>query len=87
MARTVQQMGWAGTDNGRLLRLAETRQFDALVTVDQGIAYQQNVDDLPIPVIIMLASRNRLRELEPLVSDVVSILSRGLQKRIYVVSA
>ena len=87
MARTVQQMGWAGTDNGRLLRLAATEQFDALVTVDQGIAYQQNVDDLPIPVIIMLASRNRLRELEPLVSDVVSILSRGLQKRIYVVSA
>lgn len=84
--RTVQQMGWAGTANGRLLGLAVSEQFSALVTVDQGIAYQQNVDDLPIPVIIMLAFRNRLWELESLVSSVVSILSGELQRRIYVVS-
>ena len=87
MVRTVQQMGWAGIDNGHLLCLAATEQFDALVTVDKGIAYQQNVDDLPIPVIIMLAPRNRLRELEPLVSGAISVLSGGLQRRIYLVSA
>ena len=57
---TVQEMGWAGTANGRLLLLAADREFDALITVDRGIEHQQNVDGLPIPVIVMIAARNRL---------------------------
>lgn len=84
---TVQEMGWAGTENGRLLLLAASEQFDALVTVDQGIEHQQNVRDLPIPVVIMRAARNRLQELQPLVPRVVSILSRELPSGIYRVSA
>ena len=84
---TVQEMGWAGTENGRLLLLAATEQFDALVTVDQGIEHQQNVKDLPIPVVVMLAPRNRLQELQPLALGVVSILSGDLQRRIYRVPA
>ena len=44
--RTVQQMGWAGCANGELLRLAAEHGFDALVTVDNGFAYQQNVNEL-----------------------------------------
>ena len=53
--RTVPQMGWAGTGNGELLRLAADRGFDALVTVDRGIAHEQNLNDLPVAVVIMLA--------------------------------
>ena len=34
---------------------------------DRGIEHQQNVSDLPLPVIIMLGVRNRLAELQPLV--------------------
>ena len=48
-------MGWAGTGNGELLRLAADRGFDALVTVDRGIAHEQNLNDLPVAVVIMLA--------------------------------
>lgn len=85
--RTVQEMSWAGTGNGRLLFLAAGEQFDAFVTVDRGIEHQQNVDTLPIPVVVMLAPRNRLRELQPLVPGVLSVLSGDLQKRVYHVSA
>lgn len=80
---TVQQMGWAGTVNGALLTLAAQENFDAFVTVDRGIAHQQNLNDLPIPIVIMLASRNRLVELQPLVPRVVEVLSGDLQKGIY----
>ena len=79
-------MGWAGTGNGRLLFLAAGERFDVLVTVDRGIEHQQNAGALPIAVVVMLAPRNRLRELQPLVPDVVSVLSGDLQKRIYHVS-
>ena len=80
---TVQEMGWAGTANGLLLSLAVAESFDALVTVDRGIEHQQNVSELPIPIIVMLAPRNRLAELEPLVPSVMNVLSGDLQRRIY----
>ena len=83
VVRTVQQMGWAGTGSGRLLLLAAAEGFNALITVDRGIEHQQNAATLPVAVVIMLAPRNRLRELQPLVPGVVSVLSRDLQKRFY----
>ena len=79
-------MGWAGTGNGALLGLAADSGFDALLTVDRGFAHQQNQDDLPLPVVIMLAASNRPDELRPLVPKVVAILSGTLQRRAYHVS-
>jgi len=35
-------LGWSGKKNGVLLSLAEL-EFDVLVTVDQGIEYEQNL--------------------------------------------
>ncbi len=85
--RTVQQMGWAGSKNGELLVLAAASGFDALVTVDRGFEHEQNADDLPVPVVIVIAARNRLQELRPLVPGIVSVLSGNLRRRIYRVSA
>ena len=81
--RTVQEMRWAGIGNGLLLSLAAGEGFDAMITVDRGIEHQQNPDTLPIPVVIMLAARNRLADLQPLVPATVAVLLRGLQRRIY----
>ena len=81
--RTVQEMGWTGTQNGRLLSLAAKEHFGAFITVDRGIEHQQNTSRLPLPVIIMLARRNRLAELQPLVPGVLDVISGHLQRRIY----
>lgn len=81
--RTVQEMGWAGTANGLLLSLAAHRGFEALITVDRGIEYQQSGDNLPIPIVIIVAVRNRLAELQPLVPQVLDLLKGGLQARVY----
>ena len=59
--QSVPQMGWAGTGNGALLLLAANRGFDALIIVDRVIAHEQNPNSLPIPVVVMLAVRNRLQ--------------------------
>ena len=83
---TVQQMGWTGSSNGDLLRIASAHGFDALVTVDRGIEHQQNQAYLTIPVIVMIAHQNRLSELRPLVPKVITVVSGNLQKRIYLVS-
>jgi len=39
---SVDQMGWKGVRNGDLLRKAEGSRFDAMVTSDKSMFYQQN---------------------------------------------
>ena len=72
--KTVQDMGWAGIKNGALLRLADG-QFDALLTVDQGIEYQQNLSGLKISVVIMMAPSNDVDDLHPLLPAVEEALT------------
>ena len=73
--KTVQDMGWAGIKNGALLTLADG-QFDALLTVDQGIEYQQNLSGLSISVVVMMAPSNDVDDLRPLLPGVEQALAR-----------
>jgi hypothetical protein len=41
--RTVQELGWSGKKNGELLQLMAGQGFEVLVTVDQSIRHQQNL--------------------------------------------
>ena len=74
-ARTVQDLGWAGIKNGALLSLANG-QFDALLTVDQGIEYQQNLSGLSISVVVMMAPSNDVDDLRPLLPGVEEALAK-----------
>ena len=64
--RTVVEMGWSGIKNGKLLALAAT-DFDAFVTVDKNLPYQQNLTTLPIAVVVLDTSSIELPALLPLV--------------------
>ena len=41
--RTVPEEGFAGKKNGELLSLAEKAGFQAFLSLDRGIEYQQNL--------------------------------------------
>lgn len=49
---TAYEMGWAGLDNGALLRAAE-QSFDVLVTTDQNLRYQQNLRGRRLAVLVL----------------------------------
>lgn len=70
---TVQEKGWSGIENGDLLRIAE-KEFDVWLTADRGIEYQQNLNRFDIAVIVLIAYRNRLDALLPLMSQVQEVL-------------
>jgi hypothetical protein len=72
-----------GQQDGDLMRLAAAHGFDALITADQGIEHQQNLDRLPIPVVVMIANRTRVQELRLLIDKVVNLVVRDMQKRVY----
>lgn len=54
---TAYKRGWASLTNGELLRAAATSGFDAVITVDQNLKYQQNMSDLPLSVVMVRSVR------------------------------
>lgn len=73
-AFTIARQGWRGKDNGELIRLAQ-REFDALVTMDQGIPHQQNLEGIALVILLLEAPSNRLIDLAPLVPEAKEALS------------
>jgi hypothetical protein len=43
---TVVEMGWSGKKNGELLRLMSQEGFTILLTTDQNLRYQQNLQQV-----------------------------------------
>jgi len=80
--KTVVEMGWGGMKNGALLARAAI-EFEAFITVDQNLPYQQNHTTLPIAVIVLVASSNKLQALLPLVTRLEETLAE-LQPRSFV---
>lgn len=68
-------MGWSGKRNGELLALMRERRFEAFVTVDQNVEFQQNVKASGIAVVVLAARTNRLKELRPLAPAVLRALA------------
>jgi predicted nuclease of predicted toxin-antitoxin system len=71
---TVRSAGWSGIKNGKLLALASTR-FDAFVTADRNIEFQQNVAALPISIVVLVVRRTRIQAIQPLVPEVLKLLN------------
>lgn len=72
---TVQEMGWAGKRNGTLLRLAEG-EFDVFLTVDRGLAYQQNLKSFKVGIISIASKSNRFPALRPFVPEIKHALQK-----------
>ena len=66
---TVQERGWGGMKDGALLHAAQ-EEFDALVTMDRGIAHQQNLRGLSLGIVLLRASSNRRADTAPLIPQV-----------------
>ncbi len=84
--KTVAEMGWSGIKNGTLLRRA-AGQFDAFVTVDQGIEHQQDLSGVDLGVIVMIAKSNAIDDLRPLVARVLVALKNASPGRVVRVKA
>lgn len=70
---TVPQAEWAGIQNGELLRRTQ-EQFDAFVTVDRNLSFQQYLPQFSIAVIVLRSSTNRLKDLRALVPQLQRIV-------------
>ena len=84
--KTAPEMGWASKRNGELLTLAVS-EFDAFLTADRNLSYQQDVSAFDIAVLVLAARGNRLEDLRPLVPRILDALRNAEHRRVTLVSA
>lgn len=83
---TVFDRAWSGLKNGDLLRAAE-EDFEAFVSADQQLPYQQNLGAFALRVVILAARTNRLEDISPLVPEALAQLRRLEEGEVAVVRA
>lgn len=71
---TVQRQGWNGIENGELLKLAASSGYDALVSADKNMVYQQDAQALPLSVVVLHVAQLRIDELVPLLPKALEAL-------------
>ena len=80
--KTVQEAGWTGVKNGELLKKA-SESFEVLISVDRNLAFQQNLRNLAIPVLVMHSATNRLKDLERHVPEILQLLQSKLTRTVH----
>lgn len=75
---TAYELGWATLKNGELLRSAEERGFEVLVTTDTHLRYQQNLAARQIAVVVLsTTSWPRIRVVAEHVASAVNSATVG----------
>ena len=72
--KSVPSLGWAGIQNGELLKKAVEEGFEGLVTMDSNMVHQQNIGHHAIAVIALRAKSNRLDDTCPLMAPLLKLL-------------
>jgi hypothetical protein len=76
---TAADKGWTGISNGKLLGLLTENKFDALLTFDKNLQYQQNFTKYTITVIVLNAPDNSYSTLKELVQKIKDVLTTDLK--------
>lgn len=71
---TTHARRWSDLDDGPLLDAAEG-EYDAFVTMDQSLRFQQNLRGRRLRIVVVRAVRNTLPTLAPIAPLVLSALS------------
>lgn len=75
---TIKERGWNGLKNGVLLNKLLENNFDALITYDKNLQYQQNFKKYPIAVFVLTAPINKYEVLTKLSPKILELLRRPL---------
>jgi predicted nuclease of predicted toxin-antitoxin system len=82
---TVNDMKWNSMKNGELLKAMEINNFDVLISSDQNLIYQQNINKYSMNFIIIKAPDNRYETVSPLIPKVISKIKSGLTEKVTII--
>jgi predicted nuclease of predicted toxin-antitoxin system len=85
---TMREMHWQGKKDGEILKLLSKHGFEAMLTFDKNLQYQQNLKNLEVTIILLSASKNMYSVLTKLSPSVKILLrKRFLPKTVFRISS
>lgn len=72
--QNVEDMGWRGLKDKEILYLAEQHFFDAFITADKNLCYQQNLTKAVLTIVVLDARSTRPDYLLPLMEKITKIM-------------
>ena len=85
--QTTRERRWEYLSNGVLLKSAADAAFDAFLSVDKNIEHQQNLNSLPLPVIVPDSLSNALPAILPFAPGILSLLNAPLDPFLHIIQA
>ncbi len=87
VVKTVPQAGWAGSANGKLLRLIATSgKFDIFVTMDKNLPHQNKTTELPFAIVVLRAESNRVARVLPFAPEILRRLAEFRPGHVYILA-
>ena len=72
---TVQESGWAGLNNGKLLKKVSGK-YEIFLTIDKRLEHEQKIP-ADVAVITVRARSNRIQDLKPLVPEILQVVKKA----------
>jgi len=83
--RTTRELRWDKLENGELIKAAADARFEAFISIDKNIEFEQNLRALPLPVIVLDSKSNALPRLAPFAPLVLKLIASPLEPVLYVI--
>jgi hypothetical protein len=81
---TAYELGWSTLKNGELLAAAESNGFEVFVTTDTNLAYQQNLSNRKIAIVVL--STTSWPRIQKSVAAIVSAIDEATPNSYQIVS-
>ncbi len=60
---TVNEQGWSGIKNGKLMGLCCDNGFDILLTIDKNLMHQQNLEKFNLTIVVLNSFTSKIEDL------------------------
>jgi hypothetical protein len=80
-------MDWEKLENGILIKAAADAGFEAFLSIDKKLEHQQNLQTLPLPVIVIDTLSSALPAFVPFAAPILELLKAPLQRMLYIVQS
>ena len=74
---TLRDLNWLGKKNGELLQLMLINNFTTFITIDNNLLFQQNFNNYPLQVVILIAKDNTYETALQFLEDITELLKEN----------
>ena len=82
---TVRELELSGIKNGKLMTYCAENNFDILLTIDNNLMFQQNLDKYPLTIVVLNCFTSKIEELVTFMPSFKSQVDSFEKHRAYIV--